>query len=164
MDTFVHGLFHDEHDAASAVEALCNAHFKRDEISAILRVGAETTESEAVFNMPVGRGAALGASLGAVGGALLAVSGFLVAGPLAAIVAGAMTGTLAGGLGGMGQWSTEVDLSGHHPEGMILVGVSTDDAGVERARAAIATARPERIHVSKKGAACEEVEAERPAA
>lgn len=157
MDHFVHGLFRDEESAARAVKALTEAHFDPEQISGLMRVGTHLRDSPAVYEPALGRGALLGSVLGAAGAVALATSGFLVAGPLVALGGGGAVGALSGALAGLGRWTAEIDFPAH-PPGMILVGVDTDESQFERARAALASARPERIHVSRKGEACEEVE------
>jgi len=161
METFVHGLFRDEAGAALAVRKLVDSHFEPNQISALMRVGTDPLASELkpAFKLATGPGAALGASLGAIGGALLALGGFLVAGPLFAGALGGAGGALAGVLGGLGRWTDEIDFPDQVDARMILVGVSTQPGRVKAALAALARANPERVHVSKKAEACEEVEA-----
>lgn len=160
MEIFVHGLFREEANAALAVRSLVDAHFEPDQISALMRVGTDpgADELKPIFKMATGPGAALGTALGAVGGALLALGGLLVAGPVFAGVAGGVSGALAGALGGLGRWTEEIDFPKHVEGGMILVGVATQPGRLEQARAALAGAHAARVHVSKKGEACEEVE------
>jgi len=158
MEIFVHGLFEEEASAAVAVRSLVDAHFEPDQISALMRVATDVEEASPSFKMAVGSGAVLGSALGVVGGALLALGGLLVAGPLFAGVAGGLGGALAGGLSGLGRWTDEIDFPKQVQRGMILIGVSTQPGRADQARAALLGAHPERIHVSKKGEACEEVE------
>jgi hypothetical protein len=158
MKVFVHGLFGDEANAARAIDFLIEAHFETEDISALMRAGDHMVENAPGSGPQLVRGAALGATLGAIGGALVTISGFLAAGPLLGIVGGAAIGGLEGVLGSLGYSSNEVDFHEHVPGGMILIGVSTDEGSIERARAALAQAGPNRIHVSRKSEACEEVE------
>lgn len=158
MHVFVHGLFTDEDRAAAAVTALEGAGFDTEHISALMRVGSEVDEERPHFKVAVGRGASLGAALGAIGGALVAASGFLVAAPLTLAIAGGISGAAFGAFGGLSHWTDTVDLHQHIANGMILVGAFTDGASIERARAALAKAQPERIHVSRKDEAREEVQ------
>lgn len=158
MDVFVHGLFTDESSAAAAVTSLESAGFPTERISALMRVGSEVDEEHPKFKVAVGRGAALGAAVGAIGGALVATSGFLVAAPLVLAAAGGISGAAFGVVGGLSHWTDDVDLHEHVANGMILVGAFTDESSIERARAAIAGAHPARIHVSRRDEACREVE------
>lgn len=157
MDFFVHGLFTTEAGAASAVQSLIEAHFDPALISALMRVGSDVAEATPTFKTGVGRGVLLGTALGALGGALIASGGLLTAGPLAGSVAGGAAGYLAGIVGGLGHWKDEIEFPAQVAAGMILVGVDSDESNIERARAALAVARPERIHVSPKKEACDEV-------
>jgi len=160
MDNFVHGLFKDEESAARAVQTLVDANFNPDLIGALMHLEGDVEVQDAVpiFKVASARGATLGSALGMIGGALLAVGGLLGGGPLLAAAAGGATGALAGMLGGLGRWKDEIDFPQDVHAGMILVGVSTEEACIERARVALAIAHPERIHVSRKNEACTEVE------
>lgn len=158
MDCFVHGLFKSERNASHAVQSLVDAHFAPETISGLMRVHHDVMEAQPQFKTGVGVGSALGTTLGAIGGAVGAVGGFLAAGPLLAAVAGGAAGYLVGALAGLGRWKDEIKFSDCTGAGMILVGVSTDAGSVERARAALASAGAERVHLSQKNEACQELE------
>lgn len=148
MDHFVHGLFGHERDAARAVQALLDAHFDSEAISALMIVAHEVDRSSPAYTAPIGRGAVLGGTLGAIGASVLVLGGVVVAGPVLAAFAGGAAGMLAGGYGGLGQWRETIDFSGHEDGTIILVGVSTDPAHVDRARGALAVAGPRRVRDS----------------
>ena len=158
MELFVHGLYRDEEAAAAAVQALVDAHFNPDAISALMHGPGTADEARPQFKTSFARGAVLGAALGAVGGALIAASGLLAAGPVLGVVAGTEVGAAAGALGGMGLWRDEVHFPKCFGQGMYLVGVMTEARSVERARGALEIAEPERVHVSRKNEACVEVQ------
>lgn len=158
MDNFVHGLFKSERNAAAAVQSLIDAHFDPEAISALMRVEHEVQEAMPTYKTGVGVGSALGAAVGAAGGIIGAIGGFLAAGPLLGAVAGSAAGYLVGALAGLGRWRDEIEVPAHTQEGMILVGVSTEEDNVALARDALAAAGPERIHLSRKNEACTELE------
>jgi hypothetical protein len=143
---FVYGIFRDEEKAAKAVEALVDADFPGDAISALMREGSEVEELPVEKKTRVGRGAVLGAALGAVGGALLAPgAGLLAGGPLLVAIKGAIAAGAAGAglgsFGGLGFWREEIDFVDRSLEaGVIIVGVETNperhDSAAEVLRAA----------------------------
>ena len=157
MEMFVHGLFKDEKLAASAVQALIDAHFDPSQVSALMRVHAEVDEEAPKFKVEMVSGAALGALLGMIGGAVILSGGLLIAGPVAATLEGALAGAVAGWAGGISHWKDVVKFPKLGRGAVILVGAMTSEQDVERARAALSAAHAERIHASKKEEALEEI-------
>ncbi len=161
---FVYGIFRDEDTAAGAVDALVNADFSAEHISALLHEGPEVEELPAEQKTGIGRGAAIGAALGAIGGAVLVpVAGLLAAGPLLAALEGALAGgaagTVLGALLGMGYWHEEVDFMHHHlKEGAVLVGVETIPERRDTAEEALRGAGAEDVHARTKKDAVKEAE------
>jgi hypothetical protein len=159
---FVYGIFQNEKEAAAAVDALVNADFTADHISALMHEGSEVTELPAEQRTGIGRGAIIGAALGAIGGAILVpVSGLLAAGPLLAAlegaVAGGAAGTVLGGVMGLGHWHEEIDFVNHRlKEGAVIVGVETIPERREGAEAALRSAGAEDVHAQTKKSAVEE--------
>ena len=155
INTLVYAIFPNEEQADRAVKALVDEEFAAANIHVLMR---DDTRSEHVRRVPVrtqtmvGPGIALGATLGAVGGALVAVSGgFLAAGPLVAllqgVVSGSAAGTIVGTVGGLGYWRDVVDFPKEKLDsGGILVGVNSNAQGqIERAQQALKAAGAEDV-------------------
>lgn len=165
---FVYGIYPTEEQAADALRSLVDAGFPVSEISGLLQEVETTTEELAVEGKPsVGRGAALGAALGALGGAVLVpAAGVLAAGPLVAALEGAAIGGAAGigfgGLAGLGFWREEIDLIDRQlKRGDVIIGVQTIPERRTDAEAALQKAKPAEVRVSEsKQAAAREVSAE----
>ncbi len=128
---FVYGIFWDEKSAAKAVDALIDAHFSGDDISALMHEGPEVEELPVEETTGAARGALIGAALGAIGGALLTPgAGLLAGGPLLMALRGAIAaggaGAGIGAFGGLGYWHEEVDFPHHHlKRGAVIIGVET---------------------------------------
>lgn len=163
----IYAIFSSEPQAQRAIEKLVDSEFSASNIYVLMR----TTEQHAkVQEVPVrtktmvGPGVAIGATLGAIGGALVAVSGgLLAAGPLVALlqgaVSGAAAGSLAGTVGGLGYWRDKADFPKNELEaGAILVGVDADAQGQQqRASAALMAAGADAVHVRSWSEAREDV-------
>jgi uncharacterized membrane protein len=150
------GVFDNIQDAKSAVEALENSGFSRDDISIIANKNAagdyQTTGADHVSGTgdkasAVASDAGIGAALGGVGGLLwsfaaLAIPGVgpvLALGPLAAALGGAGIGAVAGGIiGALTESGIPESEAQNYAEvvrrGQVLVSVRTDTARAERAR------------------------------
>ncbi len=128
---FAYGIFETEEEAVRAVEALTADSFPTSAIGAAMysdgalqRLGVGQTSS-------MGRGAALGAAIGAGATALFGLgAGWLAAGPLfvtlEALLAGGALGSLTGAIAGLGSWRNVLDLPQDALEqGRIVVGVET---------------------------------------
>ncbi|QQZ63567.1 YsnF/AvaK domain-containing protein [Paenibacillus sonchi] len=143
MNKKIVGVFHTEHEASQAIEALKSRGFLTEDISVIARnkQDVETIHDETGTKAPEGMasGAATGGVLGGVTGLLagigaLAIPGIgpiLAAGPIAATLAGAAvgagTGGLVGGLIGLGIPEDEAESYDNYvDEGRILVMVDAD--------------------------------------
>lgn len=157
INSLVYAIFSNEQQAERAVKALVDEEFAAANIHVLMR---DDSRRDHVRNVPVqtrtlvGPGVALGATLGAVGGALVALSGgLLAAGPLVALLQGAVSGgaagTIVGTVGGLGYWRDVVDF----PEeklnmGGILVGVNSNAQGqADRARQALKAAGADEVEV-----------------
>ena len=151
------GVFDNIRDAKSAVSALENAGFSRDDISVIANKNATAaydTADETPGNdvktdkaSSVASDAGIGAALGGVGGLLwsfaaLAIPGVgpvLALGPLAAALGGAGIGAVAGGIiGALTESGIPESEAQNYAEvvrrGQVLVSVRTDSARADRAR------------------------------
>lgn len=163
----IYSIFPTERQAQRAIKTLVNNEFSAANIYVLMR---DPRQNDQVQDVPVrtktlvGPGVAIGATLGAIGGALVAVSGgLLAAGPLVALFQGAVgggaAGTLAGTVGGLGYWRDVADFPARELEsGAILVGVDTDAQGqVHRAGKALLAAGADAVHVRPFSEAREDV-------
>jgi hypothetical protein len=151
------GVFDSVQAAKSAVGALENSGFSRDDISVIANKNAEATyestqpdkvsETAGEKTSAVASDAGIGAALGGVGGLLwsfaaLAIPGVgpvLALGPLAAALGGAGIGAVAGGIIGALTESGIPESEAHAysevvRRGQVLVSLRTDETRADRAR------------------------------
>jgi hypothetical protein len=146
------GVFDNIHDANSAVSALENAGFSRDDISVIANKNASaeyerTEQGKTDKTSVVASDAGIGAALGGVGGLLwsfaaLAIPGVgpvLALGPLAAALGGAGIGAVAGGIiGALTESGIPESEASNYAEvvrrGQVLVSVRTDGMRADQAR------------------------------
>jgi len=161
---FVYGIYENEERAAGALRNLVNADFPVAEVSGLMHDDRETEELIVEGRTAVGRGAVVGAALGALGGAILApAAGLLAAGPLIAALEGAALGGAAGvgvgGLAGLGFWREEIDLIERKlRRGNVIIGVNTIPERRASAEQALRDAQPNEVRVSEsKHAAAREV-------
>ncbi|MDH3207204.1 MAG: hypothetical protein OEO79_11365 [Gemmatimonadota bacterium] len=150
----VAGVFADEEHAADAVQKLIESHF--DPYHEINVIASHKREHENVMvhqNFKVGRGASVGAAVGAVlAGVGVAVAG-MTFGPLTLVAAGpivaALEGAFAGGAAGFAVGAltslemaeTEANFhAAHIHDGVVWVGVQAKGERGERARAILTAA------------------------
>lgn len=159
---FVYGIFWDEESATKAVDALVNADFPGDDISALMHEGPEVEELPVEEKTGAARGALIGAALGAIGGALLAPgAGLLAGGPLLVALKGAIAAGAAGAgfgsFGGLGYWHDEVDFVHHHlRRGVVIIGVETIPERRASAEEALRAAGAKDIQARTKKAAIDD--------
>jgi hypothetical protein len=148
----VFGLFHDEASLRGAVDALCNAGFAPEHISALLPDRASTKAFAHEKHTKAPEGATAGAAVGAVGGgavgllaglgaiAIPGLGALLAAGPIVAALAGAGAGGAVGGLTGalVGMGIPEYEAKRYESfihDGGALLSVHCDDKDkADRAR------------------------------
>ena len=144
-NTAVFGIYRTRQEASLGVDALRNAGYRKEDISALLPENHGTKDFAHEKNTKAPEGAATGAASGVVlGGTLgwlagigaLAIPGigpFIAAGPIMAALAGAgagaVTGGLIGALTGLGMPEYEAKrYEGRIREGGILISVHCDNS------------------------------------
>jgi hypothetical protein len=152
MANLITGLFATEATAEAAVSQLKTMGYGQNEISIIMKdreAAADLAHETGSRTMEgVGKGAAIGGTIGAVLAGLLAVGtvtipgvGLLAAGPLAAMLAGAGAGGLTGGfLGWLTHAGIPADVAPYYERGLqaggVVVAVAAhpgDEARVQQA-------------------------------
>lgn len=160
MEQFVHALFPNRETASGAVDALVNASFPPGEVGALVandrrEVQEFVTKRKTIVVWVALFGVIVGAAFGVM--ILAGVGVITFRAPLEALqgaALGAAFGLFAGALGGLGYWKHVIDFPRDaFGSGAVLVGVATQDARVEQARKALASAGARRTYACSKNGA-----------